>query len=342
MQDFNIWILFDCPDDRNDKKWLIDELSKLHNGNVRSVSIKKTLSILDRQGVKGKIQWRCICLWQAIRAAKYAQENDVIICWTQRSGLYVNKALMGKRVKLVSMNWLTPSVHYLRHKQLLRSFVKNTRSLIVVNTPESIEKWENKLKFSNQKKFLVIPDVYNDTISFTKPKVLKEKYCFTGGMNNRNWKLILNLAKNHRMLKFVCVALKNDFEKQIHEEIPDNMDVYFDVPSNKYYDLMKNAYIVLLPLMDNRVAGLININRAAQYGVPCMITKTAATEQYYNADTNHLLVTGQVDEWGVKLDNWLKFSEEQYIEATEEFCDVIKVKFSPERAAKQIYDAIRK
>ena len=76
-----VYILFDCPDDHNDKSWMIDEIRQLYRGGVFSVSIGKVLSRLSRDGLKGKLQSLWIMLTQCVRALRASKRDDVIICW---------------------------------------------------------------------------------------------------------------------------------------------------------------------------------------------------------------------------------------------------------------------
>lgn len=335
LEEQKIYILFDCPDEQNDKKWLIDEISKIYQ-KVYSVSINKTLSVLLRQGIKGRMETHWIMLNQAYRVLKLSKENDLIICWNQTEGLYTNllSILKGNKRKLILMNWLTPQSSK-RRKKLLTSAAANPRVKIIVNSPESPEKWRKALNLSSCDNFQVVPDVYDSSIPFSVIESKEQKYCFTGGMNNRNWKMLMEMAKTLEDIQFVCVTLKDDFTRQV-TDIPENVKVYYDTPASQYYELMKNAYLILLPLLDDRVAGLINILRAAQYGVPCMITYTYATAQYYGKSSEKLLMTDNLSEWIENIRAWYLYDVDTYRIETEKFCDFIKCEFSPEQAAKRI------
>lgn len=305
-------------------------------GGVNSVSIDYTLSTLGRQGLQGKIKKQMIMLKQAVNAVKKSSNGDIIITWSHLSGLYVNALLKltCRKRHIIAFNWLTPLKDG-KYKRLQKSLAKNADADIILNSPESREKWENHLGVSFAAKVSVIPDVYDSNEFFEKPEVHERKYCFTGGMNNRNWKIVVELADFFMNVEFICVALKDDFERQV-ETIPSNMHVFFDIPAEQYYELMRGAYLVLLPLRDNRVSGLINIIKSAQYGVPCMSSSTPATKQYYCDETEKLLVQNDFENWKEQVSVWLSYSEKEYCEKTEKFCSYIEHEFSPCNAAKKI------
>lgn len=345
MKNRNIWMLFDCPNNDNDKQWLVDEVSTLSgDDSVRIVAITTVLAHLERQGALGKVKARLTMIWQAARVVVATKKEDVIITWNHHEGLYVNILLQlcRKKNRLVSMNWLSPKGYGEKLQKKQKALIENTNNVVVVNSPESERQWIETLKLGNKRiaKFIIIPDVYDTHIPFQQPKNynLSERYCFTGGMNNRNWKLIIELAQEFSNINFVCVALKSDFDRQV-EKLPQNVKTYFDVKPERYYYLLENAYLVLLPLLDDRVAGLINITRAAQAGVPCLITRTAATKQYYSKYTNELLV-GKESEWKEKLQRWYSYEKEEYESRTSDFSQYIRETFSPHRAAEKIMSAV--
>ena len=337
----NIWFLFDCPDKTNDKKWLIDGFKEKFGRKVcHSVSIDETLSLLFRKGIKGKIKAYYIMLKQAKRVKKLAKEGDIIICWSQLESILVNMMVYKKKIILISMNWLTPSKYDNKIKKLEKLLCENPNAYIIVNSKESPKKWGDFLGLSSIEKFCIIPDVYNTDISFEYNITHKEKkYCFTGGMNNRDWKLIKKLASKLKDIQFVCVALESDFKMQI-DEFPKNMQVYFNVPSEQYYQMMKRAYLVLIPLLDDKVAGLINIIRSAQYGVPCIITKTSATSQYYSGQSKEMLLGTNVDLWYDEVKKWFSYSDNEYKKYTVEFCSYIEENFSPKKAIEKLGEII--
>ncbi|PWJ34851.1 hypothetical protein IE02_2388 [Fibrobacter succinogenes subsp. elongatus] len=333
-----VWILFDCPDESNDKKWLIEELYKLHGGNVYSVSIHKTLWKLFVENALQKIYAHLIVLWQCVRAMALSSKDDVFITWNPRNGLYLNAMLrlLNRKNRLISMNWLSPAPNILKRKKLIKWMFENPNARIIMNSPESVSDW-NRCIGLKESDVTVIPDVYDNDTVFHK-RELWEKYCFTGGFNNRDWNVVRNLALHFSAINFICVAHKEDFEKNIEDKsLPSNMIVHYDIAPEKYYELMRQAFVVLLPFRDKRVAGLINILKSASYGIPCMITKTASTEQYYEPNSPLLIGNGNWQIWKDSLKDLLEMEKESYEKLCADFSGYIQENFSPQIAAKRIY-----
>lgn len=339
----NIYILFDCPDERNDKKWLIEELTKLHSGKVESVSIRHVLSRLGRKGIFGKLYAKLIACWQCVRALCRSRKGDVLICWESFTGMIcaVLNKLLGNSRKLILMNWLTPSEQSRRWEKAYRMILQNPQCHITVNSTESPREWAQFLSVPETDRFHLMPDVFDTSVAWTEPSVKAERYCFTGGMNNRDWKLLCAVAKSCPGTRFVCVALEADFNSQV-DEIPENVQVHFNLPAQQYYSLMNNAYAVLLPLRDGRVAGLINILRAAQAGVLCCISRTASTAQYYPPENGDLLIDGEKEAWIGAVQQLLALDAQAYGQKVKTNQAYICDHFSGAAAAKRILGIIEK
>lgn len=333
----NIYILFDCPDARNDKKWLLEELSKLHNGKVSSVPIKHVLSRLDRSGIIGKLRARAIALWQCLRALMRSEKDDVLICWAPFTGKMCAtlSRLFGNKRKLILMNWLTPSDLDKRWEKTCRMILNNPQCRISVNSADSPKEWAALAGVTTTENFFLMPDVFDTSVTWAEPAVKEERYCFTGGMNNRDWKLLSQIARACSDIRFVCVALEEDFNAQV-EDRPENMDVYFNLPAAEYYGLMNNAHAVLLPLRDSRVAGLINIIRAAQAGVLCYISRTVSTEQYYPQANADMLVDWEQEAWISAVQKSFALTAQDYTQKVKSNQMHILENFSAEAAAKRI------
>lgn len=338
----SIYILFDCPDAQNDKKWLIDELTRLHSGKVTSVSIHHTLSILARKGLFARIASKLIAVWQALRAVISSKPGDTLICWQEFTGKIcaVLSNLLGNRRKLILMNWLTPEPSCRKWDKTYRMILHNPMCRVTVNSPDSPKEWAAFLGISAVENFRLLPDVFDTEVTWNEPNPGEDRYCFTGGMNNRDWALLARIAKKCPQIKFVCVALESDFKEQV-QALPANVEVHFDIPAKVYYGLMNHAYAVLLPLKDHRVAGLINIIRAAQAGVLCCITRTPSTQQYYPADNSDLLMDMSEAAWIGEIHELFGLSPEAYAGKVKKNQAFIAENFSGAAAAKKLLEIIR-
>jgi glycosyltransferase involved in cell wall biosynthesis len=191
------------------------------------------------------------------------------------------------------------------------------------------------LKDNKCARFCFFPDVYDNTDSFVKPRTKSNRYFFTGGMTNRDWNLVLEIAKSLPNERFVCCALPEDFGKQ-KREIPNNVEFYFNLPSSEYYKLMGDSYCVLLPLKNNAVAGLINIIKALQLGVPCCVSETTATKQYFHSKNRDYLLPKHLKAWVVQIKHITEIPDSEYIQTVQEMQGFIQKNFSPESGIKRL------
>lgn len=342
----NIYLLFDVPYNRNDKQWLFDGLSRLYSGHVVSVNINSKLSQLIM--IKGGV-YRILAYWiilkQCLRAIYLSEPDDIIICWFSTTGKIFNaiSRFLGNKRYIVSMNWLNPGCKKSGfHYRLAKYAMTNKRCTIVVNAYSSPKRW-NEFMLNNRTDYLVIPDVYDDTVTFEKPISEKNKTYFSGGYGNRDWHLLMSLASLLPQSKFICVAKKSDFYSKVQEsEIPSNVELHFNTSEEEYYNLMKSTYVVLLPLLGNTISGLVNIIRAAQYGLLCCVSRTISTEQYYSKLNEDLLIGASDDNWQEEVITLESISCDNFLIKNIEFQNYIRTEFSPKRAISVLVERINK
>lgn len=340
-----IYLLYDCPSEINDKQWLTDGfIARGHE--VCEVQIHKNLSRLGRSGGFGHLRVYVIMLWQCVRALAMSRNEDVIICWNFVTGLALNflSKISGNRHHMILMNWLSPSFRKRIIPWHLKKFAAvNHKCRMIVNSPDSGKRWMEHLKLLEDRNFYYIPDVYNTKVPFGKFNAAdyerREKYCFTGGMNNRDWRLLVQIAWKMPDINFICVALKEDWEKQVHDT-PKNVKVYFGLETDLYYKLMAEAGLILLPLERNKVSGLINIIRASQYGVLCLVTDYDATRQYYPLEERELLLSNCVEDWVAMIRSLLRLNGEEMGQKVNRISEYIQNKFSPDSAMEVMEEII--
>ncbi len=340
-----LYILYDCPLHNNDKKWLGDGL----RNSVQDINEIGTFCVLSQLlitgGVMNRIKQIILIIKQCITVSLQTGKDDYIICWSELTGLIMNSiTLLGKRRKVVLLNWLSPpetkkkTIGRWFLNRLRKSAVMNPMCKIVTNAPSSTEKWIDYLKVNNKSRFYYIPDVYNSNIPFEKIVIKSKKYCFAGGMNNRDWGLLTKVAEELSNIDFICVALKSDWDLYV-SKLPDNVTVYFNTSEEEYYNYMKNSYVVLLPLRTKRVSGLINVMRAAQYGVLCCASDTEAVRLYYSQEQRDLLLNG-FQEWKDKIKEIYEYTEEKYIQRAGLFQSNIRNLAGPNHYCERLVDII--
>lgn len=330
-----LFLLFNCPSDQNDKQWLEDVLRE-HGYNFEIIETKLYVNVMCQDGLKGKIKFYYRIFLQVFRTICKSRRGDTIISWTDFTAGLINfiSIALGNNRKIISMNWLTPRDkrpywEYLDRKQFL-----NKNVLITVNSLDSKRKYMEKFHLSSGDNIYYIPDIYDTTVDFDEPKYKEngERYVFTGGMANRDWKLLMRIAERFPTLSFVCCALEYDFKAKV-DVVPINVQIYYSVSPDEYYRLMKGAYLVLMPLITCRVSGLINITRSAQSGVLCLVSKYDFTEMYFPDELySWLIERADVDAWAKAVEKALELDKKQYSSGIRLFQNHIITHFGPEVA----------
>ena len=333
-----LFVIFDCPQQGNDKSWLYENLKMLYRGTVIPVYAPCVLSTLYRRGLWGFFLYRWFLWRQAFSTIFKSSKGDGILCWGEMTGymVWLIKRLFHLDRKVILMNWLSPNEKIpFYYKSIQCGIARDGDCQIIVNTQESISEWCDFLKTNRREGFHFVPDVYDIKVPF-KDVVLREKnYFFSGGITNRDWLMVSQLASEMPRMTFVCVALKKDFCSKV-KFFPSNLQVYYDLPVECYYRLLSDAYAVLLPLEEKTVSGLINIIRSAQEGIPCIVTRTAGTEQYYPKALQGTLMCEYLSEWKASLEKLLSMDNTEYMELSNQFQSYIRDSFSPLIAASDI------
>lgn len=332
-----IYIIFDRPQNNNDKQWLFDTLKEKTNFDVSAFYTPSFLLQLKIPAVS-KILCVLVAVYMSIKCIVVSHKNDTILCWSSMPGLLLNfiSRLCGNNRRLILFNWLSPSPRLKSiHVYLCRKAVDNPQCILSFNSYHLPEEWKKRLNV-NKLHYVIIPDVYNSNDEIILPCEKKDKYCFAGGYAYRNWKYLLNLAESLQEIKFVCCVSKRDFQNQIKNvPIPPNVRVLYDVVEKEYYLWMRNSSLVLLPLKINKVAGLINIIKSAQYGIRCLFSYTKATEMYAPQDLNCFLPDDKVAACDM-IQGILNQPEETYKAQTQEFQKHILSNFSPESVVEKL------
>lgn len=333
-----ILLLLDEPIKGCNKLWLLNGL--IDSGiETKVFSMPFQIFKMEQKGRMGKLFARICILLQAAVAIICTRSNDIIFCWNHWTGVYTN--LMGQPFskKIISYNWLTPSENKFTGKLLNRAL--NNRNLwAITNSKKNKDLLIKRFNIENQTNLIYIPDVFDDQSDMVNSKGYPEdKYIFMGGISNRDWKLFLTVAKLYPDLKFIGVASKVEWDSTLN--IPENVSVMFDVSDRAYYSLMESAYLILVLLKEDKVAGLINILKAIQLGKVVISTKIDATDQYYSEKHKNFLIDfGNEEKLYREIKIVFNYSLEEYTDRVEELQEFIINHFSPQYAMTRIIEII--
>lgn len=345
MDTKTIFIMFDCPLETCDKLWLFDVIAKEAEADNTKVKIvpfpyKRSYADMLLFGKHKKLNRIAILsgiLFQSLYVRIRKKSDDVVIVWGFLQGIIGNIVLsLCSKAKVISLNWLMPPGRQSWWWIPIRKVISSQGFLAVTNNREAKEKWINA-GGKQFEKMRIVNDVYNNRIKFSNRECAEERYCFTGGMNNRDWKIVLSLAEKYPSILFKCVAQKNDWEREAEGKELSNIQVYFELPEKEYYEMLDKSYIVLLPLRENKTSGLINIIRAMQKGILVITSKFSFTELYFY-DPNCIFLVSQKEGYEKALLKLWNMNEKEYHEKAEKNAAFLKENFSPEKIGKRIYN----
>ena len=332
-------VFYGVPTYREDNTWLHEELSKY--GETRVLEVSDFWYRLGRWHPRSKcgiiLHFLMYIAYSFIIMAR-TDKNDVIITRDHGSSLvlaWIISKLNIKRV-VVAFNWIeNPKSHY---RKLAYDALKIEDYIPVVNNCKLIKQLQENLKIKKDR-IIFFPDIYNAKEKFKVPDVQKERYIFSGGVNNRDWDLLFKVAEVNKDKKFKIVANKYFWNYKGKCEL-NNVTMYYDLAEEEYYQIMKNAYLTLIPLKEDKVSGLINIIRSHQYGVPCITNNVGSTALYYPSKYKENMLYSN-DNKLVDLNkkiNYLYTAEADiYFKIATDLQAFLKVEFSPKQQVYKLF-----
>ncbi len=328
-----IFVLYDTTRKKCDKIWVAEGLEK-EGFWVRTLYCPCVIFALEQRGKVGKIIALILITLQCIMAALLTRKQDVIFCWNHWTGLIMN-LLFGKVRRIVSYNWLTPQ-DAPKSVWLYKKALENPNLQAVINSKDNRDKLLKKYDAKDIDNIFYIPDVYDNLISFKQPSpAFKDGYCFMGGVENRDWETFLKIAQECPEISFVGVTSKNQEIKEV--DIPSNVKMFYDLSMDRYYEIMSKAGCCICFLKEDRVSGLINILKAAQFGKIMLITKSKFTEMYFPNQMDCFLLDREDRKQALyTLRSVYKMPVQQYEQVVSVWQEYIKMEYSPDRAIRDL------
>ena len=337
-----VTIIYDCPLKQCDKLWLLHELEG-KGFRVKTVAPCWKLSHIEQKGKSGKLFFYGLTFWQSLKGLIKSKPEETVICWSQWSGLFFNQLPFSGKRNIISYNWLTPTPNS-KTAFLYQKALRNPKLTAIINSPSTKEKLLEAYQVEDIGNICYIPDVFDDEEVFKAPTYREDKkYWFCGGRANRDWDLFLKLAEECPEEEFVGVAAASDWKKD--KVIPKNVRMYFDISANEYYELLQNCYAAVYPLKEDKVSGLINILKSAQFGKIVLTSDIEATRLYYPKECEDLLLPLEKEEvtlkrWQEAIQRISDFTKEEYLQKAGELQAYIQVQFSPNMAGDILYQRI--
>ncbi len=336
-------LLYDCPIKTCDKIWLYNGLKKY--GKVKLVKTGINVSYFRISRILPKIKLgiiieRILIYLQILKALIISNQDDIVITWSNNQGVIFNKVCQKLHInrKIVSFNWI--SLPKKKNYKKVESCLKNKNFIPIINNKRLEEEFINLFNLEKWNG-IFLPDVFDDKEEWLKCEFReKQRYVFSGGVNNRDWQTLMSVAKETPKIKYIIVSGKDDIKNKL---ILDNVKYFEELEMKEYYKMMKKSFLTVCPLKEDKVSGLINIIKSIQYGIPCISTKLDVTDMYYPLEMKELLYERNNKEDLKKcILKCYSYSKKEYINKTKQLQDYLQKNFNPQRNVDALIMKIQK
>lgn len=327
----------------DEKHWIERELDKIgteylfiDDKNYNSEDYKKKFGRL--------IYWRkYIKLSKDV--IKNTRENDVIVALTFTLGLIISILckVARKERKVIALNCIAydnSKLDFVKIPLFRMVFLQNNL-VSTVNAKEYIEKFDNKFDLQGKKVFHLLSDPYNERLLDNKNIIrndINELYCFAGGEANRDWNMLINVANRNPNINFKITAREYMWNK--NTIIPKNVEVKFDEPMDNFISKIINADIIIVPLLDDMVAGLTVFIQAIAMKKFVLVTDIPATRNYIPEDCRDILIEIKGEDELSKKINYYRNNIDEKNRIIDRLYNYLITNFSAECYVKRILEIV--
>lgn len=227
----------------------------------------------------------------ALNALFRSKKPDIIICFLDVMAfyLYILSRIFGKKRNIIAVNIMFNDNKSLitRIKRILFRVMLKNRHVFPTITSASLKLYYQSIFNLPLKEFFLVHDCYGKYIELKKDFKIGNGYVFCGGSNSRDWNTLINTAKLLPKIKFVIVGPSKNI---LGENIPENIDYYYNIGYSKFNSLMENSSLIVLPLITQSPAGLIVLLSAGLMTKAVITTDNATMREYITNKENGILV----------------------------------------------------
>lgn len=187
---------------------------------------------------------------------------------------------LGKEHHLYLHNFYLHSLGNNRWVQRALRFLMNNRKLtLMAQTPGEIAFYR---KLSDKMELQFVP-YCSDVKERQNTMSVRGGYVFTGGYTNRDYGIMTRLAKRKPEVSFMFVA--SNLNKDIGD-LPPNVTLKRNVPTEEFANLMEKAAIVVVPLKEDvGSSGQMLCLQAMRYHKPIVYADVSSINYYFTKES---------------------------------------------------------
>lgn len=276
------YLLFDNPQDKNSLSFI----SKM----IR-LEIKEVYSPKEKRKIVG---WLKGC-WEVL---KQSHSEDTIICWYDFQAVlcYWISRFTCKNRKIACINLLLKDKDTLKNKVVSWLYKKALKDKNFVASVTSIEYGAHlKNRLGINKELFLLHDVFHDSYIYHGDFQVNPNSVFCGGRNGRDWKFMMDVAREMPTVEFHLVMPENVY-MEYKDAISSNIIAKYNLSMNDFLKEMCSCEIVALPLDTEAPAGLIVLFQAAA-NMKYIITADTMTTREYLSDGRGCLLPNDIAIW---------------------------------------------
>ncbi|MBQ6062276.1 MAG: glycosyltransferase [Prevotella sp.] len=285
------------------KNYLLIDIFRNHNYDFIEQQIGIPLitvrppSFLKRK----QLCWLAGCL----RVLRLSSRNDTIICVFDFQAVICSLLCSWFHLqrKIICINVMLKDKKTFKNKMVSKLYRKAFTQDQFFATVTSTEygRWLNK-KLRTNVDFTLLRDVFHEHYH-TDFDGLYNNAVFCGGWNGRDWKFMLEVAREMPDVPFNLVMHKGVKEK-LNETIPQNVSLYTSISADQFYQLMCESSLLCLPLDTEAPAGLLVMFHAAANEVMTITTDTVVTREYIS-NGRGMVLKNDIIQWKGCIDHFL-------------------------------------
>lgn len=288
----------------DDDWWFFSKVLKLNPGDMRPVLLGngRLYNEKDRQSLPGHLLYILKTLWFALRLCFVCRRTDVLFTWNQLVALIPAAVfrLCRKSKPVVCQNFLyrpSASAAVDACRRLFYNYALGYRKFYLsVQSEELLHHYKKQGITLPPERCYAVKDCLPENrvpqrwVQAAVPDGANEGYVFTGGEANRNWKTVMDIARQLPDQAFVAVARKRFFDTRL--AVPSNVTMHWDTTLEEYFALVAKSKMTLIAVKDElNPAGLLLLFDSIVLGKPVVATQTPFIAPYLGPCKSELSFT---------------------------------------------------